>query len=145
MAGQSAVRGRRVTVAGSWNSQHTITPGVLDDAAFAAFTQGQCHALALAIHEETGWPTYGCEDGEGDLEHLVVKTPDGRILDISGAHQLEDFLELEHHSCPDPDFLVELDPEGVRALGEEPDWRAPEVDVARSFVRPLLEREGLVD
>lgn len=49
------------------------------------FTEGDCHILARAIHEATGWPmaTFVSEDGEPDL-HAFVKLPNGRFLDIEG-------------------------------------------------------------
>lgn len=61
--------------------------GVIDDQARAAFTRGQCHALAAAIRAVTGWPMVGVgiDPGYGAF-HCAVRAPDGRILDIEGAH-----------------------------------------------------------
>ncbi|SDD84936.1 hypothetical protein [Streptomyces prasinopilosus] len=59
---------RPVTVLGANTAQFQVTPGRLDDNARAAFTQGQCHALAHAVAEVTGWQTVvlaerECADG----------------------------------------------------------------------------------
>ncbi len=131
---------------GSWGSEHTVTPGVLDERAFAAFTEGQCHALALALNEQTGWTIVGVEDEELDIMHFCVRMPDGRLFDVAGAFEPEEYLRLEHVDgfCPDLEYLVDQAPEWVARLGEDPDWRIPDVETARSFVAPLLERSDVV-
>lgn len=55
------------------------------------FTRGQCHALALGIHELTGWAIVGAEwYGECDCcgvdlpNHVAILMPDGRVLDCTG-------------------------------------------------------------
>lgn len=35
-----------------------LTPGVLDGHALRAFTHGACGALAIALHDATGWPIF---------------------------------------------------------------------------------------
>jgi hypothetical protein len=137
-------QGSTVVVAGSDGCSYELEPGVLDERAEAAFLHGQCHALALALHERTGWPIIGVEDEELDICHFHVQTPCGRALDITGAHEIDDYLELEHVDyCPELEYLVEQGPEYVASLGSDPNWRAPRLDVARSFVEALLAREGL--
>jgi hypothetical protein len=82
-----------------------ITPddrGVIDGGARTVFTRGQCHALAYALHAQTGWPihllTYDRVDppvdDDDDLpleswDHAVVRHPDGRFVDINGAWHLD--------------------------------------------------------
>jgi hypothetical protein len=58
------------------------------------FTYGQCHGMAFALHEATGWPI-GClmaewrhsprsEDIHTSVVHAYVRAPDGGIMDARG-------------------------------------------------------------
>jgi hypothetical protein len=64
--------------------------GILDSTAIRAFKRGQCHALALAIHELTGWTIkgLGCyreNDASDSPAHCVVWCPKLRsYVDIGG-------------------------------------------------------------
>ena len=49
------------------------------------FDYGYCHALALALHEQTGWPVVGLRCPEGYAEHYLVRRPDGLLVDAHGA------------------------------------------------------------
>lgn len=60
----------------------TITPLVEH-----IFSSGQCHALALALHEILGWPIMGCFHGFGGSRytfHYVLLYPRGGNVDIHG-------------------------------------------------------------
>lgn len=58
------------------------------------FTFGKCYALAVALHEETGWPigalvadwksAPGSETIRRRVVHAFVRLPDGSILDARG-------------------------------------------------------------
>lgn len=49
------------------------------------YTCGQCHALAWALNEETGWQLAACGwDETGIPEHVFVIHPDGDGVDIHG-------------------------------------------------------------
>jgi hypothetical protein len=71
-----------------------------------ALTMGECHNLALAVHEHTGWPLIGfspwLEDDHGTtgiLTHVAVLTPDGYVLDGHGVTPVghaEENLESDH-------------------------------------------------
>lgn len=53
------------------------------------FTSGWCHVLALEVHDRTGWPVVVVSDGpHGPVGwvHAGVQLPDGRVLDVRGAH-----------------------------------------------------------
>ena len=52
------------------------------------FQYGQCHALALALHEHTGWPVWAMKARDGGETHFLVRAPDGRLVDITGAHDI---------------------------------------------------------
>lgn len=72
----------------TYGRKQEVTPGVLDDRAHEAFTCGQCHAFALALHQITGWPLYLlCHDASDPIEswtHVVVRRLDGAFIDIDG-------------------------------------------------------------
>jgi len=59
----------------------------IDDDAVYEFTKGQCHALALVLHDLTGFPLVGL--GPVDYhtktpDHVAVLLPAGTALDIQG-------------------------------------------------------------
>ncbi|SFW50377.1 hypothetical protein [Amycolatopsis australiensis] len=56
------------------------------------FDYGYCHGLALALHEETGWPLVQLEF-DGDELHYLVRRPDGMLVDAHGARP-EDEVRL---------------------------------------------------
>lgn len=96
-----------------------VTPGVLDAGAERAFSFGACAGLAIAIHDDTGWPLVKVTDahavyapngtpytelddearetigaagmGAGGI-HWLVQHPDGRLIDVDGAHTAADVL-----------------------------------------------------
>lgn len=80
-----------------------LTPGVLDGYAKHAFKIGACGALAIAIHDATGWPIVAITDahnvfedgkaGGGSALHWTVRRPDGKLIDIDGAHDADDLIE----------------------------------------------------
>ena len=79
-----------------------LTPGIIDGAAKHVFTMGGCDALAIALHDATGWPivaitdahnVYGRRAGGGSALHWTVQHPDGKLLDIDGLHDAEDLVE----------------------------------------------------
>lgn len=73
-----------------------LTPGVLDGYALHAFKYGACGALAIAMHDATGWPIVAITDhhnvfedgtaGGGSALHWTVLRPDGMLVDVDGAH-----------------------------------------------------------
>lgn len=122
-----------MSVAGAEHRTFHLAPGVLDEPARACLLQGQCHALALALHEQTGWPIRAVVDEQDDIRHLVVEAPDGRLLDASGAHPRQAMAEAWEAE------IAPLDAERARGLEAEGTWRAPALELARSMVAPALE------
>jgi hypothetical protein len=79
-----------------------LTPGVLDGYAKRAFKYGACAALAIALHDRTGWPIVAVTDahnveagkaGGGSALHWVIQTPQGQFLDIDGSHHAQALID----------------------------------------------------
>lgn len=129
--------------------QH-LTPGVLDGYALRAFKYGGCGALALAFHDATGWPIVAITDhhnifedgqaGGGSALHWTVRHPDGRLIDIDGAHEPEELVEQYHGDSDDGQAAA-----GVSSREDVVEWYIEcqgepiPVTLAASFVSPLLE------
>lgn len=60
------------------------------------FTCGDCHLLARAIHELTGWPICAFDAFDGPDIHAFVRTPSGKYLDIEGVHAPHTFKRNWH-------------------------------------------------
>ena len=115
-----------------------ISPGVLDGSAQHAFSLGACGALAIALHDHTGWPLVLVTDAasayspnaEANLAtadeharanpanraglgasglHWLVLHPTGKLLDVDGLHSPEEVLaEYEGHGDEDCDGRVAI-------------------------------------
>lgn len=79
-----------------------LTPGLLNPIAENIFYQGACSALAIALHDATGWPIVGVSEsdnvhdgrlGLGSCMHFLVERPDGKLIDVLGAHDPEEVLD----------------------------------------------------
>lgn len=57
---------------------------LLHDLVKSIYLDGECYALAIALHRALGWPIIGLMDKHDIIRHAVVKTPDGRYLDARG-------------------------------------------------------------
>lgn len=78
-----------------------VTPGVIDGHARELFLYAQCQMLALALHEQTGWPLWVAEQqlpsGTWAWVHVAVQAPDGRWLDIDGprdGQEVSDWISV---------------------------------------------------
>lgn len=147
-----ARHGERHSVEGTyWVGTVEVTAGVIDHAALEIFRQGQCHALALALHELAGWEIVAQINNECVLDpdcydltatmcscqiiHLLARDSDGWVYDIAGQHDPEGFCD------PDEDqSIVELDADVLATIVGERDhtWRTPALAVARAFARTLI-------
>lgn len=69
---------------------------VFSDRVQDTFTFGDCWLFAKALSDLTGWDMWWAGSKHGDQErswcHLFVKSPDGRILDVAGFHDEEEFF-----------------------------------------------------
>ena len=89
-----------------------------------AFTHGDCWALAVYLHDRTGWDIVALglrgeesfEPAERYWEHMAVRTPAGQILDVTGVQAEGDFMRAwvgqDHHAClfvaNDPGYRDEM-------------------------------------
>jgi hypothetical protein len=117
--------------------------GEIDDNARRAFTCGQCHALALAIHEQTGWPIAGLvsaldDDTPSMPGHVVVVTPDGDTVDINGRGALK---RWKSHVFRTDIKLVPTTPGKIKRFKG---YMKPDVEVARPFVSNVLKMVGII-
>ncbi len=84
------------------------------------FTCGDCHHLARAVHELTGWPLVagsfiGIEefdvavsvDGRRPAGHAAVRHPSGKLLDIEGLHEDTEAF-WQQYEC---DFSIDVAPD----------------------------------
>ena len=105
---------------------------MIDAAAVRAFTGGQCHALAMALAERTGWPVIAALDDDGDSNHFFVTTPDGRALDITGCHDMDEF-------CDEWGGWAEAaDADEVEDAWINGNMREPDLTAARAYVSEVL-------
>ncbi|WP_217223126.1 hypothetical protein [Streptomyces anulatus] len=145
---------RPVTVLGANQVQFQVTPGQLDETARTAFTEGQCHALARAVAERTGWENVvlahrecaydynqcGMDNFAADdlcicqLSHLAAVRPDdGYLVDADGAHDPQDIRAEERFD------IVPMSPALWKLIDTHPTWRDADMPVARTMVAPLLD------
>lgn len=124
-----------------------VRAGELDDNALYAFSAGQCHALAAAVHERTGWPVFGLikdasrpDDPKARFAHFYVRTPDGRCLDATGVHEVREFIGKGGWNVPrGRKGLVPITGDRLHQhFSTEHTYLPPELDVARSFVDSVL-------
>jgi len=136
-----------------------------DDAEYA-YTNGQCIALSLALHEATDWPivahlsragnpewemrTHGRHITKDDATdgwfyyfvHSLAQSPEGWLIDIRGEHDAEDYRNgayYDYGTCA----LVTVDPDALQlALADARKNGAvhmeQNMDAAASFAKILL-------
>ena len=123
--------------------------------AVLTFTTGWCWALALEIHELTGWPVW-IKDHLVDPNYLVhwnhvaVLRPDGQLLDIRGPQPLEEARVLSSWKpLSDVGWLpIDLAFECHPAMGYGSQDAADEVirrarGIAREFAKVLVKRHPI--
>lgn len=122
-----------------------ITPGVVDRASIHAYTYGQCHALARAIHELTERPIVAIHDAHhaptsGHLDHLMIRLHDGRLFDVKGTATTGDVLDRFPGRCITDIAVADVESLHRRA-GRDP-WvetlLVPNMSAARATALSLL-------
>lgn len=58
-------------------------------------SMGNCHSLAAALHEATGYDIIAFrnadDEDEGNIRHVAILTPDNYVLDVEGILDLDTF------------------------------------------------------
>lgn len=81
------------------------------------FTNGACWILGEVLEERAGLPRRYVKDQHGKGMHVVAQLPDGRYLDVEGAHEQDDLLRHYQH----PRFA-----RYAQAVGDpDGDWTLP--------------------
>lgn len=130
-------------------SSKKLTPGVMDNYAKNAFKYGACGALAIAIHDVTGWPIVAITDhhnvyqgkaGGGSALHWTVQAPNEKLIDIDGAHDQDELLEEYHPEADDEQADC-----GLSSREDAIEWYVEcqgepiPISLAATFVEPLLQ------
>lgn len=55
------------------------------------FMYGDCHVLAQAIHDITGWPIHTFFEEDYPSIHAFVVTPKNTALDVNGEQKMSEF------------------------------------------------------
>jgi len=87
----------------------------MSDATRERYLYQDCALLALAISDLTGWPCVLISEGpddDPDVRHVLVRMPDGRLLDVDGPHG--DYRDEEPWVAADWGLA-------------EADWRQPDI------------------
>lgn len=124
---------------------------VINSEAISWLAHGNCAALALALHDVTGWPlVFATRNADPALVsdtwlHVLVQRPDGLYLDIQGAHTVPEvqsywlpYATGEHadgaitmHPMPDREAVVSI-------TGDLDLMPAFEAAVVRDFAETVL-------
>lgn len=130
--------------------------GEIDNAARNIFSMGGCHILAVAIHDETGWPIVGVTDpdnvfgdrlGGGSCVHYCVKAPDGKLIDIDGAHTEEDLRDRFYGDVDENEDGEPIPAIGITSRADALEWWAEQgkkisLKAASKYVPAVLAQAG---
>lgn len=83
------------------NMQWQLTPGTITPAAVEAFSHAACAGLAVALHDATAWPLIEVGHCDGLPLHFMVRRPDGRLVDVRGAHTDTDIRDEYEYDADD--------------------------------------------
>ena len=119
-----------------------LIPGVLNDAARDVFCRGHCHSLALALIELIPDAELAAVFTEGDpvADHILVRLPDGSLLDANGLHDDEDDVTSPYGWSS---FLDDISGDEIWWLQDTNNYRAARVDDAMPFARALIARKAI--
>lgn len=152
-AARRALPHRTVELKDFMGNTKAVQAGDLDSAEWF-LVGGNCHSLAAALHQVTGYPivafykgdNYPVDDDEdeyaGDtVDHFAVLTPDGYVLDGTGAMKLDvvegrtGWSSYEVGGIPDMADIIDVEEDEM-----ERSWQPVNTDLVASFVAPVLAR-----
>lgn len=118
--------------AGTWK----LRAGELDETAEYAFTHGQCHAMAVALNELTGFELVGLGGFWGNGPgHFMVRAEFGYLLDVQGLHTEEQAYARFRK-------ITEYD-DGVRLawqLAADKEYYPLRIEAARHFAKLVVDK-----
>lgn len=120
----------------------------VDGHALHVFKFGGCGALAIALHDLTGWPivaitdahnVYDGQAGGGSAMHWSVRHPSGKLLDIDGLHDPDELTSEYHYDADDDEAAW-----GISSRESALEWyeeAGSEVSMndARTYAQKLLD------
>lgn len=144
--------------------KYVIPPdGPLGEKRGVWYTEGDCWAFALALHRMTGWPMTAlgyADEASVSYEdrgwvHIVVRTPDDRLLDVRGLRDEDscarEFLWSNYafFEVTARELLIDFEEDDTRdpspvSLSHAPDWATVQED-ARRLLAELPELPSLID
>lgn len=117
-----------------------LTPGVITPEAVDAFERDACAGLALAVHDETGWPLIEVGHCDGLPIRHMVRRPDGLLVDIRGAHTDADVAaEFEFDADGGVVAFTEVTRDAVWACYRDDCGEPVPLEIARTFVAAVLD------
>lgn len=117
-----------------------LTPGVITPEAVDAFACDACAGLALALHDETGWPLIEVGSCDGLPIRFMVRRPDGQLIDIRGTHDDADVAsEFEFDADDGVVTFTEVTRDHVWACYRDDCGEPVPMEIARTFVPAVLD------
>jgi len=125
-----------VRLFGATDRVYVAERGVRDDRARLALREGQCHGLALALRRRTGWPLVATDNATtGVCEHVMVRHPDGQLVDILGGHP-----GGGPPVSAGPTTARDVNEAYIDELVDKHGWAEPDIEAAASWIDGVLER-----
>jgi len=120
----------------------TLKRNTIDEDALRYFNQGQCHALAYALHKKLDLPMIWLEcPFWGYITHCAVELPNGEYIDITGIHDPKDF-GYEVHSVPNPQAFIDSCVTGATD-DDDLEWATPDMYLAHHFANLIINDHAL--
>lgn len=125
------------TLTGTNGSAYTFDDTAIDADSSAAFTQGHCHSMAVALHDLTGWPIIGICNELFECVHVGCVAPSGRFVDIDDAQHIVDVID-QYNATQDTAPYARKSYSRDRALNL---FRAGAPEAARTLAEQVLRYE----
>jgi len=130
----------------SYGQNLTVRPGEINEDAEFLFTHGQCHSLAAAIYEKTGWPIVKLSTDSG-WSHCLAEMPSGQWLDIYGPQDADASFICGDDEVEDiSEISIERFTDGETFLKNcERSFPYPHHEVATPFADELIARIEVIE
>lgn len=129
---------RETTILTPNGRRYVVGPGVIDDRAVLAFTNGHCHSLAIALHSEVGGELVALRKTLEPFDHVAVRVGGGRVLDIGGGRYESDLTA-------DGGELVVIDLDTIGGLPADHGWVDADASLAAPWVAAVQARAAAGD